>query len=140
MSNLDIKQNIFSDELKKHIFQSLGEHAVRKIGINGVAEEPISFEMRDEGVFVGCVVVQMFWGQLHIKLLIVEEGHRNKGYAKKLMEHAFKYGKERGCSFAFVETLSFQAPDFYQKLGFEVEFKRDGYDRDTSFYYLRRDL
>jgi len=61
-------------------------------------------------------------------------------YAKKLMKRAFLYGKERGCRFAFLETLSFQAPEFYEKLGFEVELKRDGYDHNTSFYYLRKDL
>lgn len=36
--------------------------------------------------------------------------------------------------------MSFQAPEFYQKLGFKVELKCDGYSEDTSFYYLRKDL
>jgi ribosomal protein S18 acetylase RimI-like enzyme len=56
------------------------------------------------------------------------------------MEHAFAFGKESRCHFAFVETMSFQAPEFYQKLGFEIELKRDGYAAGTSFYYLKRML
>jgi len=51
-----------------------------------------------------------------------------------------RYGKEYGCSFAFVETMNFQASEFYQKLGFQIELKRDGYAGDRCFYYLRKDL
>jgi ribosomal protein S18 acetylase RimI-like enzyme len=36
--------------------------------------------------------------------------------------------------------MNFQAPEFYQKLGFQIELKRDGYAGDSSFYYLRKDL
>jgi ribosomal protein S18 acetylase RimI-like enzyme len=56
------------------------------------------------------------------------------------MEHVFNFGKENGCHFAFVETMSFQAPEFYQKIGFEIELKRDGYTAGTSFYYLKKVL
>jgi ribosomal protein S18 acetylase RimI-like enzyme len=62
------------------------------------------------------------------------------GLARQLMEHALNFGKNRGCAFAFVETLSFQSPVFYQKLGFDIELKRDGYAGGASFYYLRKDL
>ena len=56
------------------------------------------------------------------------------------MEYALTYGRDNKCSFAFVETMSFQAIGFYQKIGFELEFTRSGYKRDTSFYYLRKSL
>lgn len=56
------------------------------------------------------------------------------------MQHALEYGKLRGCRFAFVETMSFQAPEFYQKLGFSIDFKREGFDAGASFYYLRKIL
>ena len=56
------------------------------------------------------------------------------------MKNALKYGKENKCPFAFVETMSFQALDFYQKLGFQLEYTRTGYAHGTSFHYLRKDL
>jgi GNAT superfamily N-acetyltransferase len=96
--------------------------------MNGLAEDPIAFELYNNDDFIGCLVIQMFWGQMHIKFL----------YARKLLEHAFLYAQSRGSKFAFVETFNFQAPEFYKKLGFEVELVRQGYDRDTSFYYLRK--
>ena len=70
---------------------------------------------------IGVAVAQLFWGQLHIKYLVVEEKHRGQGYARKLMESVFEYGKQQDCQFVFVETMNFQAPEFYQKLGFSME-------------------
>jgi ribosomal protein S18 acetylase RimI-like enzyme len=82
----------------------------------------------------------MFWGQLHIKYPLVKERHRGQGIGRELVKHAFEYGKEQGCDFTYVETMSFQAINFYKKLGFKVELQRDGYSHKTSFYYLRKDL
>jgi ribosomal protein S18 acetylase RimI-like enzyme len=56
------------------------------------------------------------------------------------MESALKYGRGNKCLFAFVETMSFQALDFYRKVGFELEFTRSGYKHRTLFHYLRKAL
>ena len=71
---------------------------------------------------------------------MVHEDYRRQGIGQQLIEHALKFGKEQGCKVAFVATMSLQAPEFYKKLGFEIEFKREGYAYDTSLYYLRKDL
>jgi len=126
--------------LKRHIYEAFGKHSVRCKGIDGLAQEPISFEIRENENLVGCVVVQLFWGQLHIKYLLVEDRYRSHGIARRLMEHAFEFGITQGCRFAFVETMDFQAPEFYQKLGFTIDFVRRGYDRETSFFYLSKIL
>jgi hypothetical protein len=56
------------------------------------------------------------------------------------MKKALQYGRDKDCPFAFVETMSFQALDFYQKMGFQLELTRTGYAHGTSFHYLRKDL
>lgn len=56
----------------------------------------------------------------------------------RLMECALKYGSDKACPFAFVETMSFQALGFYRKMGFELEFTRSGYKHGTSFHYLQK--
>ncbi|MBS0654702.1 MAG: GNAT family N-acetyltransferase [Verrucomicrobia bacterium] len=122
------------------MFLGFGRQAIQETGINGLNEEPISFELSDNGAFVGAIVVQLFWEQLHIKYLFVEENYRGQGIARRLMNHALEYGKKRGCQFAFVETMSFQAPAFYQKMGFKIEFSRSGYAANTTFHYLKRSL
>jgi hypothetical protein len=56
------------------------------------------------------------------------------------MKQALQYGRKNNCPFAFVETMSFQAKDFYQKLGFKIEFTRTGFAHGTSFHYMKRDF
>lgn len=135
-----IKQNPLTEAVKMKIFDGFGKEAIRATSINGLIEEPISFEIFNGEEFVGAIVVQLFWGQLHIKYLFVEESYRGQGIARQLMSHVLEFGKRRGCYFAFVETMSFQAPDFYQKMGFTIEFSRSGYDQNTTFHYLRKNL
>ncbi len=89
---------------------------------------------------IGCVVVRLFSGQLHVKYLLVEEHYRGRGVARRLMGHAFEFGINQGCCFAFVETLNFQVLEFYRKLGFKIDFVRHGYDRNTRYYYLSKFL
>ncbi len=109
---MKIKQSVLTPELKSQILEAFGTHAIDTIGLNGLTEDPISFEIHENNLSLGCVVVQLFWGELHIKFLLVNEHNRTRGIGTKLMEHALKFGKNRGCHFAFVETMSFQAPEF----------------------------
>lgn len=135
-----IQQKMLQDEVKKKIFDGFGCQAIESTGINGLDEDPISFEIFKEQEFVGAIIVQLFWGQLHIKYLYVEKPYRGQGIACELMKHACEFGKLRGCHFAFVETMSFQAPEFYQKMGFKIEFSRSGYSKNTTLYYLKKNL
>lgn len=137
---MKIHQSTLTAELKNKIYEEFSSAAIKATGINGSNEEPISFERREGSNIIGCVVVQMFWGQLHIKYLFVEENYRCLGIATELMQYAFNYGKSRNCTFSFVETMSFQAVGFYQKLGFNVELSRGGYDKNSSMNYLKMDL
>lgn len=137
---LQINQNKLTDEVKKKIFNGFGQQAIESTGINGLSEDPISFEIFDGTEFVGAIVVQPFWEQLHIKYLFVEKNYRRQGIARLLMNRALEFGIKRGCQFAFVETMSFQAPEFYQKMGFTIEFSRPGYAKNTTFHYLKKSL
>lgn len=51
------------------------------------------------------------------------------------VRHLWK-AKERGCIAAQVDTLSFQAPDFYKKLGFEVAGNVAGISNSPERYFL----
>jgi len=135
-----IIQTRLTSDMKKHIYDVFAQHGIAATGIDGLAEDPILFEMREGEKLMACVCVQIFWGQLHIKYMIVEEPYRNQGLGRTMMENAFEFGRTRGCTFAFVETLNFQAPEFYQKLGFVVELERLGYTKGSSFFYMRKEL
>lgn len=136
---IEIKTQKLTDELKEKVDQGFKRHALETIG-HDEKYPPKTFVAFDDNQFAGIVVCQLFWGALHIKYLIVDEDFRNKKIGTKLMQHAFNYALKHQCSFACIETMNFQALNFYLKLGFEIEFTRHGYLHDTSFHYLKKEL
>jgi ribosomal protein S18 acetylase RimI-like enzyme len=48
--------------------------------------------------------------------------------------------RARGCGHILLETHSFQAPDFYRKLGFEIIGCVDGYPRGHRSLTMRKRL
>lgn len=134
-----ITEERLDQDLKKQVYEGFSEHAISSVGSDGNMEE-ITFIARDSKQFLGAVHGKTFWGALHIKYLYVASDSRGKGIGKALMKRAFKRGTEIGCRFAFVETMSFQAVNFYKSLGFEEEFVRTGYDKKTSFHYLKKNF
>ena len=137
---MKIHQSILTSELKEKIHAGFHQHSMQCAGIDGLSQEPVSFELREADLIIGYVVVLLFWGQLHIKYVLVNESYRGKGFGAVLMNHVFDFGRSHGCTFAFVETMNFQAPKFHQKLGFNIDFIRSGFEKGVSLYYLSKDL
>ncbi len=87
----------------------------------------------------GCHGV-ILYGCLHVDSLWVHESLRGHGYGKKLMAEVENTAKANHCPFVTVFTMDWEALDFYKKIGFYVEFERHGYDKNSIFYFLRKDL
>lgn len=135
-----LTQKPLTSDFKQFIYDCFAQYSIEVMGFDGLSEDSIAFIIEESGKFIGTCVVQLFWGQLHIKYLLVDKEYRNRGIAKQLLTHVFNFGKTKGCTLAYVETMSFQAPLFYQKLGFKVELIRHGFSGGISFYYLKKDL
>lgn len=82
----------------------------------------------------------IFYGCLYIDLLWVDKLLRGKNYGTRLMENAEELAIENNCHFIVVNTMDFEALDFYKKLGFYVEFERIGFDHNSIFYFLRKNI
>ncbi|MDD9901345.1 MAG: GNAT family N-acetyltransferase [Alphaproteobacteria bacterium] len=126
--------------LEKWFSAHFREHSFAATGIEGRGPVQAITATLPDGTLCGAVTYRVFWGALHIKNLMVDEGHRGKGLARALMERALDNGRNAKCPFAIVETLSFQATGFYKKLGFIEEFVREGFSAGVSFHYLRKPL
>lgn len=136
---MEIKQQPLTETLKKQIYEGFSRHAIAMTGHNEKFEN-VAFVAMDGKVLAGAIVVELFWGALHIKYIYVEDLYRAQKLGTQLMEKAFAYAEEHKCPFAFVETMSFQALKFYEKYGFKLEYTRSGYAHNTSFHYLRKDF
>lgn len=89
-----------------------------------------------KGGINGCLL----YGCLTIDQLFVDESLRENRFGSTLMQMAHSFGKDNQCRFATVNTMDWEAKDFYIKLGYVVEFQREGYDNDSVFYFLKKAL
>jgi len=64
-----------------------------------------------------------FFNWLFVDWLWVAEEFRKQDYGSSLLSQAEQIAKERGCIGVFLDTFSFQAPEFYAKHGYK-EFGR----------------
>ena len=56
------------------------------------------------------------------------------------MEKVHQFGIDEGCTMATVSTMSFQnAVDFYKKLGYAIDFEREGHVNNRRCLFLRKD-
>ena len=94
----------------------------------------------DQGLLAGGLVAETYWGWLAIDHLWVAEALRGRGIARKLVEMAESRARYRGCTRAFLETFSFQARGFYEKLGYLVVGTLADYPPGENFYWMRKDL
>ena len=136
---MQIIQQTLTEDLKRQIYEGFSRHAIAMTG-HDEKFESIAFVAKDQNRLAGAIVIELFWGALHIKYIYVEDSYREKKLGSRLMDKALEYARQHSCPFAFVETMSFQALEFYLKCGFNLEFTRTGYSHNTSFHYLCKDL
>ena len=86
------------------------------------------------------VIVSFLWNGMHIDSLWVEESQRNKGLGRKLMELTEAEGVKRGSSVAYTDTFTWQAPEFYKKLGYVQYGVIDNFPEGNSLYYFSKKL
>ena len=97
----------------------LHEHNTAIVGPDNYA--PLAIFVRDDaGSIRGGLLGETFWQWLHISIVWVNESSRGQGLGTRLLALAEEEGLKRGCISAFLDSLSFQAPDFYLKRGYEI--------------------
>lgn len=77
---------------------------------------------------------------LHIWQLWVDESHRNQSIGSQILSAAENEAVRRNCSRAHLETLSFQAIQFYLDRGYEEFGVLPDYVGVHSQHYLRKTL
>ena len=80
-----------------------------------------------------------YWGWLHIDILWVDENFRSKKIGSRLLIAAENEAKKRGCHSVHVDTMSWQAPEFYRKHGYELISELDNIPNGyKKFHFIKR--
>jgi GNAT superfamily N-acetyltransferase len=90
-------------------------------------------------------VVGGLWGMsyyrwLFVELLFVPASMRGQGLGTELMRQAESVARARGCHGIWLDTFSFQAPDFYERLGFDRFGTIDAYPLQHSRLFFQKRL
>lgn len=129
------------NEKNEVIFNALVE-GVREFNAGFMGDEkskPLSVIARDEhDRLIGGVSGRTIYKQFLIEVVWIGEEVRGTGLGRRLMELAEVEARKRGCVAAQVDTLSFQGPIFYGKLGFEVVGKITDFPENHERYFLMK--
>lgn len=115
-SRVDIRREE-SPGLTAFLDRQIYAHNSRVTGIDDGAAL-IGEVLDDAGALVGAISGHTWGGTCEIVTLWVHESLRRQGLGKALVRAAEDSAIERGCTQIVVATHSFQAPAFYERLGF----------------------
>jgi ribosomal protein S18 acetylase RimI-like enzyme len=103
--------------------------------------KPIEIIARNhKNEIIGGLYGRSLWGTLEIKTFAVKPENRNDGIGKKLMLEAEKEALNRNCRFISLDTFSFQASGFYEKLGFKKIGTETDFPKGFEKYYYRKKI
>ena len=94
----------------------------------------------ESGMVVAGILATAYWGKLHIRILWVHPDYQLKGLGSRLMDWMEERGRELRCTSALVDTMSFQAPAFYERRGYRRFGVSEGYEGGASRHYFEKEL
>lgn len=109
---------------------------------NGVVlnYDEFCFAAEEDGNILGVITGRAYYNEVHIGDLIVASSVRKGGIGSKLVRAVEENYRGKGYDKITLTTFGFQAPKFYKKLGYEVEFVREDKDPKLSKYFLAKEL
>jgi GNAT superfamily N-acetyltransferase len=105
------------------------------------APRPLHVVARDAGgAVVGGLLGETCLAWFDIDILSVREGDRRRGVGRRIMLAAETEAAARGCRWVSVDTMDYQAPGFYERLGYTAVGRfedRDGHGHTKLFFTKR---
>ena len=109
-------------------------------GINDRKPLSVLIKSTKTGEVLGGMQGRSSLGLLFIDLFFLPPELRKMGLGTDILNRFENEGRRRGCTAAFLYTISFQAPDFYKKNGWEEFGRIDCEPEGTSRIFMKKSL
>jgi len=123
--------NAIDRGLEAHSVQFAPPYVARKLAI---------FLRDEEGGLLGGLLGETYWGWLYVETLYVSDELRGQGWGAKLLAEGEAEALRRGCRAVHLDTMSYQALPFYEKLGYTVWGTLENFIDDHDRYFLQKQL
>ena len=134
-----IQQDDADPRDREFISRKILDYNTDQVGYNDTRRLTFFILDRDERI-VGGITGYTHWGWLAVDMLWVDEDLRGQGYGKRLLQAAEAEAIARGCRYALLNTMSFQAPEFYERQGYKLYGVLDDFPGEHQRRYYRKDL
>jgi len=121
------------------IGQNLHNYNIHQAGDNNFQRLCFIVQAADKSI-VGGVLGEIHWDWLYIDLMWVSEELRGCGHGQRLLEAIEDEARRRGAKNAYLDTFSFQAPDFYKKQDYKVFGELKNFPAGHQRYFLTKQL
>lgn len=117
----------------------LTEHSLKFVERPGFL--PLGVLAHDNsGRLVGGIFAYINWNWISINLVWVASELRGTGFGSRLLDAVESEGLARGCRWAHLDTMSYQARPFYERKGYEVFATLDDYPEGGQRYFMKKKL
>ena len=133
--NVTIRPTAIDDkETGAFIGEGFGKFAARNEVVLNYEDFCFTAEDDDKNI-IGAITGRAYYNEVHIDDLIIDESARGHGIGKMLVATVEATYREKGYDITLT-TFGFQAPGFYRKLGYTLEFVREDSDPKISKYFF----
>jgi len=130
----------FAKEAEATLIEGMGNNIHEHLG-SVELEKSLKIFIRDHaGNVMGGILAECFGGWVYISLLWVEKSLRNLGYGTQLMQMIESEATQQGCTHAHLDTFSYEARPFYEKLGYDLFATLEDYPPGYCKYFLKKSL
>jgi ribosomal protein S18 acetylase RimI-like enzyme len=94
----------------------------------------------DNGKIIGAITLQKLFNEIYLDEIVIIPEYRGKGVGSWILSEIEKYYKNDGYEFISLVTYHFQAPEFYIKNGFTLEFVRESKQNPnlTKYFFVKK--
>jgi GNAT superfamily N-acetyltransferase len=125
-----------SEADEKILHEGLQRHVKNHVGDEDKTSTIKLVVKNADGELAGGLFAWTTLRNLIFETIWIEEKHRQKGLGRRLMVEMERIAIARGCIASQASTFSFQAPAFFERMGYSILGTSNGYPQGCKEFYL----